>query len=273
MTHVIHPSILQYARVALLGLLLAALALFNFTLARTTAQTATPPAAQPTATPPRYTVRITHVKLGMNAEFEALIKNEMLPAFKKGGLKQSNTWTTASLGEGGEYITVRPLDGVKQFDEPNFLTKALGEEAARALNRKWSLLVNDTRQFIAQAKPELSIPPKTNEAPKLAVVYRIKVAPFRTREYEEHFKTHTLPWISKAAQKAYLMSRVGMGGDSNEYFGMFLVDSFTDMGKWMASFPAGGDGGGQKLAGIVLQQESAVYRYVPELSLRPDTQK
>ena len=53
------------------------------------------------------------------------------------------------------------------------------------------------------------------------------------------------------------------------YIGMFLVDSFTDMGKWMASFPTGGSGGGQKLAGIMLQQESAVYRYVPELSIRP----
>ncbi len=250
------------------ALMLAALALFNFIPTQTTAQTATAQTAQPTATPPRYTVRITHVKMGMTAEYEALVKNEMLPAFKKGGLKQSMTWRSSHLGESAEYLTLRPYDGVKQFDEPGQLTKALGEEAARALNRQWSLLVNDTRQFVVQMKPELSIPPKTNDAPKLAVVYRTKIAPFRTQEYEEHFKAHTLPWISKAQQKAYLMSKVTLGGDSNEYFGAFWVDTFTDMGKWLGSFPAGG-GAGQKLAGIVLHQESAVYRYVPELSLRP----
>ena len=92
------------------ALTLAALTLFNFIPTQTTAQTATAQTAQPTATPPRYTVRITHVKMGMTAEYEALVKNEMLPAFKKGGLKQSMTWVTANLGEGGEYITLRPYD-------------------------------------------------------------------------------------------------------------------------------------------------------------------
>ncbi|NOT58611.1 MAG: hypothetical protein HOP19_00120 [Acidobacteria bacterium] len=273
MTHVIHQSTLQCLRVTLGGLLLAvaAFALFQFTTAPVAATQGA--AAQPTATPPRYTVRITHVKMGMTAEFEALVKNEMLPAYKKGGLKQAMAWVSASLGEAAEYVTLRPYDGAKQFDEPGALTKALGEEGARALTRKWSLLVNDTRQFVVQMKPELSIPPKNNDAPKLAVVYRTKIAPFRTLEYEEHFKAHTLPWISKASQKAYLMSKVGMGGDSNEYFGAFWVDSYTDMSKWSASFPTGGSGAGQKLAGIVLSQESAIYRYVPELSIRPEAQK
>ena len=251
------------------ALTLAALTLFNFIPTQTKAQTTAAQTAQPAATPQRYTVRITHVKLGMNAEFEALIKNEMLPAFKKGGLKQSSTWRQTNLGEGSEYITVRPLDGLKQFDETGPLVKALGEEGASALTRKWSLMVNDTRQFIVQAKPELSILPKTNDAPKLAVVYRIRIAPFRTSEYEEVFKNFALPQFRKTEQKAFLMSRVGFGGDSNEYFGMFLVDSFTDMGKWSGSFANAGSGAGAKLAGIVVQQESAVYRYVPELSIRP----
>lgn len=48
---------------------------------------------------------------------------------------------------------------------------------------------------------------------------------------------------------------------------MFWVDSFTDMSKWAASFAQAGSGPGARLAGIVVSQESAVYRFVPELSI------
>ena len=274
MTHVIHQSTSQFTRAALLGLMLvaAAFALFSFTPRQTrAAQTAT---AQPTATPPLYTVRVTHVKPGMEREYRQFMQNEMLPAYVKGGLKETATWATAQLGVGYEYVTVSPHSGLKRFDEPSALNKALGQEGARAMGLKWSQMVTDTRQFIVRARPELSIPPKTNEAPKLAVVYRVKIAPNRANEYEDIFKNFALPQFRKTAQKALLMSSVGFGGDSNEYICMFLVDSFTDMEKWTESFAqAGSSGAGAKLVGIVVSQESAVYRYVPELSIRPEAQK
>ena len=262
-----NPSLTLAGSVALT---LAALALFNFIPTQTTAaQTTAAQPAQPTATPPVYNVRITHVKPNMVRAFQELQKNEVLPALKKGGVKESSFWTTAQFGDSYEIVTIGPSSGLARFDEPSALTKALGEEGARALLEKWSQLVNDTRQFSLRLRPELSIPPKTNDAPKLAVVYRQKVAPNRANEYEEIFKNFALPQFRKTEQKAFLMGRVGFGGDSNEYIGMFMVDSFTDMNKWMASFANAGSGAGAKLAGIVTQQESAVYRYVPELSIRP----
>ncbi|MGH9845304.1 MAG: hypothetical protein ACREEM_41855 [Blastocatellia bacterium] len=54
---------------------------------------------------------------------------------------------------------------------------------------------------------------------------------------------------------------------------MFWVDSFTGLSKWAASFAQAGSGPGARLAGIVVHQESTVYRYVPELSIRPEARK
>lgn len=273
MTHVVHQSTLQFTRAALLGLLLTAAActLFHFTTAPVTAtQGAT---AQPSPTRQVYNVRVTHVKPGMAAAFRELHQKEVLPALKKGGVKELSFWTTATYGEGYENVTVSPSEGLKRLDEPSALTRALGEEGARALTTKWGQLVTDTRQFSLQTRPELSIPPKTNDAPKLAVVYRSQIAPGRVNEYEEVFKNFTLPWLRKSEHKGFLLGRVGFGGDSNEYIGMFLLDSFTDMDKWVASFANAGSGPGAKLAGIMLHQESAVYRYVPEMSIRPESQR
>jgi len=255
----------------LLGLALAAaaFALFDFTPRRALAiQT-----AQPSATPQRFQVTTTHVKPEMVDEYEAHLKNESLPLFKKAGGKQWSTWRTANLGESFEYVVVRPLASVAEFDEPNYVVKVLGEAGARAWIAKWRRMIASRHTFTVQALPELSIPPKTNDAPKLAVVYRTKIAPFRRQEYEEHFKTYSLPQFRKTDQQAFLMSRITFGGDSYEYIGMFLVDSFTGISKWLSSFANAGSGPGAKLAGIVVQQESAVYRYVPELSIRPEAMK
>ncbi|MBI3423085.1 MAG: hypothetical protein HY011_09110 [Acidobacteria bacterium] len=269
---------LSCTRATLGGLLLAVAvcALFQFTPVPVAAtQGAT---AQPTATPPSYWVRITHVKPGMEGAFRDLQINEALPALKKGGVKEHNVWNTAVFGEGYEYISVEPSRGLANLDEPNPMTKALGAEGARALNAKWSQLVADTRRFSVQLRPELCIPLKRDAEPKLAVVYRTKIAPFRTQEYEDIFKNFTLSWLRKGESNGFLMSKVGLGGDNNEYFGMFFLDSFAGIDKWGISLVKAGTSGGSggaapKLAGVVLSQESAVYRYVPELSIRPEAQK
>ena len=83
-----------------------------------------------------------------------------------------------------------------------------------------------------------------------------------------------LPILKKGNAKGYLTNRVGTGGDGNEYLSAALVDSFADYEKWTATLlKEGYDKLASKRAGIIMHQESAVYRYVPELSLpQPATQ-
>jgi hypothetical protein len=53
-----------------------------------------------------------------------------------------------------------------------------------------------------------------------------------------------------------------------------LLDSFAEHEKWEQDLVKEGYVQmAAKRAGIVMRRESAVYRYVPELSIRPEAQK
>ena len=219
----------------------------------------------------RYSVTETHVKPEMMTQFRELYLKETLPAFQKAGIKQQSVWTTATLGEAFQYLTIRPIDSLQQFDEPNVMTKALGEEGARKWAAKRAAMIVSTRTYIMQARPELSIAPNPNEPPKLAFVSRASIAPGRSNDFENYVKNDVLPIVKKTNPKGHLVSRVMFGGDTESYISATFLDSFADFEKWGEALAKEGYGSiVAKRAGIVMHRESAVYRYVPELSLRPE---
>jgi hypothetical protein len=247
------------------------------TTADTTASSnnqATPAISTDQAPRQRYLVIVTHVKPEMAPQFREFYQKETTPAQQKGGVKQQSVWTTANLGEGFEYVTIRPIEGLQLFDEPNALTKALGEEGVRKWAAKRATMIVSSRSYIMQARPEMSIAPNPNEAPKLAFVVRQSIAPGRSTDYENYVKTDVLPILKKTNPKGFLMNKVGTGGDTEEYISAALMDSFADYEKWTAALTKEGYANVvSKRAGIMMHRESAVYRYVPELSLpQPATQ-
>src|SRR4029079_5268463 len=129
----------------------------------------------------------------MMTQFREFYQKETLPAQQKGGVKQQSVWTTANLGEGFEYVSIRPIEGLQQFDEPNALTKALGEEGFRKWAAKRATMIVSSRSYIMQARPEMSFAPNPNEAPKLAFVVRQSIAPGRSIDYENYVKNDVLP--------------------------------------------------------------------------------
>ncbi|MCI0392803.1 MAG: hypothetical protein MOB07_29075 [Acidobacteria bacterium] len=233
------------------------------------------PAAQTPAAQQSYWVTETHVKLEMVNEYREFLKSETLPAFKKAGGKVWATWTTAVFGEGGVFWTIRPIDSLKQFDEPNFIVKALGEAGAQAWIAKRGRMIISSRSFMITARPDLGIARKTNEAPKIGVGARNSITPGRTAEYEKGLKENLLPVIGKTNVKGFLVSKVGLGGDPNEYLALALFDSFADLEKFRAVFEKAAAEAklGPPPAGILTHTEWAVFRYVPELSLAPVVQK
>ena len=235
---------------------------------------ATPSAAADQAPRQRYWVTATRVKPEMMAQFREFYLKETLPAIQKAGTKQQSVWTTASLGEGFEYITIRPLESLQQFDEPSAVAKGLGEEGFRKWNAKRGTLIVSSRSYITQERPELGIAPNADYVPKLAFVTRNSVAPGHAADYENFVKNDVLPILKKANPKGFSIRKVGLGGDSDGYISAALLDSFADYEKWTAALTKEGYGNvAAKRAGIIMHREITVYRYVPELSLRPGAQK
>lgn len=246
------------------GALLLASALTPFCLAQT-----------PAPTPQTYWVTVTQIKPGLATQYREFIKNETLPAFKKAGGKEWQTYVVAAFGAAGEFWTLRPVENLKQFDEPNFIIKALGEAGARAWDAKRAQMTVSSRSFLISSRPELSSPPPVTETVKIGVGARVSVAPARAAEYEKGLKENLLPLLKKTNAKGLYINRVGLGGNPNEYLVFVPFDSFEELGKFAAARnkaaaelktpPA--------VAGLVLDEQWAVYRFVPELSIAPPPQK
>ena len=83
-----------------------------------------------------YVVDLVRVKLGMENEWQNLIKNEFVPALKKGGVSQMAVLRTATFGGAGEYIMFTRINSIAELDEPERVAAAgpLAEEFTRDVN-------------------------------------------------------------------------------------------------------------------------------------------
>ncbi|MBS1808746.1 MAG: hypothetical protein JST84_11185 [Acidobacteria bacterium] len=223
--------------------------------------------------PQLLVVRETRVKLELSQEYYTFMQQETLPAYRKAGIKQWDAYTTENFGE-MKFYYIRPIASLKEFDETDALTKALGEDGRRAWTAKWLRLIVSSRGYLVQMRPTLSLMPKTSAAPKLALLVTHKIAVGRAAEFEAIVKNETVPILQKTDVKAFLVGRVSLGGDANEYLSVLRFDSYEEMEKWAVAAQLQGFGKiAEKEVGITLHRETAVFRYRPDLSIRPEPQK
>ncbi|HEX6717080.1 MAG TPA: hypothetical protein VF088_08205 [Pyrinomonadaceae bacterium] len=240
------------------------------------AQTPTPtPQAAPT--PEFLSVTVVSVKPDMMVEFQNFMKSTTNPALKKGGLKWREVWqNTGAAGDAFEYVLVTPVAKLADFDGPSALEKGLGAQGLPAWQTKASSLVNSVHRFIIRTRPDLSFAAQRTGAPKLAVVSFVHVAPNRNDDYENFLKNDFVP-VMKQAGVTYLVSQTIFGGNGNEYITLTLRDSFADLDKGPVIIQTLGPEAAQKLmlkvpAGAVVNLERSITRFVPELSIIPQTQ-
>ena len=230
-----------------------------------------------TQTPAPQLSRVQHITLnpGVRGEWLKFYQTEMLPALKKGGVKQSIV-LQVTQGDLRQFSIITPLASFAELDEPSALIKALGQEGAQALTTKASRFYAEWRSSIVVGQPDMGIAPTSTEPAKLAIAIRTTVTPGRTAEYEKGFKENVLPAAKKTNVKGVLVARVLTGGDTNEYRRLLLFDSHADMVKYQTDYNKAI--AELKLtpgapAGIIAHGESLIVRFVPELSIRPEPQK
>ena len=229
----------------------------------------------PTPPPPQVSqVNIVQVKLEMGREWREYVQNDANPAAIKAGVKQRDVWTTATFGEGGEFVIVTPVENFAQFDGPNPMVKAIGQEAATALLAKRQRLINGSRSFAITARPDLGVAPAPDYQAKLGVVARTIVAQGHMADFVKYTKELSAV-VAKTNAKGVAVSQIGLGGNPNEFITLVLFDSFADIGKFPAAFAKAA--AEAKLTAAPADTEAIsewrVYRYVPALSIIPAPQK
>lgn len=220
---------------------------------------------------------VLHLRVKPEAmrEFEALVKAEVLPAFKKSGGTNLQAWATANFGEAFEYYFVRQVNGIRDFDEPHYLIKALGEKGAEELRQKIRRMTVSQHSFMINRKSELSWLPNPNYQFKVAVLTRSTVAHGRTAEYEKYVRENTVAVVAKTNAKGYRLSKTGLGGNNHEYFSSLLFDSYADIESYPAQINKARTEAGLNTipAGLLTESVSTVLRYLPELSVTPTAQQ
>lgn len=228
------------------------------------AVTAGAAAAQPPAAPQAIEITLLHVKPGQELAFQDWVKTEANPLRIKGGVKDRQTWLT-TMGLGGEVYFVRPLSGLASYDAPP--TGVTQAETAAVVAKRQSMIL-DLRTYLITPLPELSVAPKADYQPKLAVLSTQSVMPGRTAAYRTNLKALTAV-IAKTNAKGVLVSQSGLGGDPNEFNILVLFDSFADLEKFPAEFAKAATAASlaPEAAGVVARTNYRVIRYRPDLSI------
>lgn len=229
------------------------------------------------SSPAMISVTVTRLKPEMLQDFQDLVKTELNPAFQKAGIPWRSTWSTAGFGETFEYVSVTPIPKFAQYDQPNPMVRALGQEGAIRFGYKMRKCIESSHTYAVNFRPELSIMGDMNKEPKYAVVTNVHVLAGKGPDFENWLKTEILPVYKKMNVPGYWVHQTVFGGDANEYTILSLVDNFADLdkGPWLAQ--AVGPEAAQKVlqhgSMFVAKVERSVAKYHPELSYATPPEK
>ncbi len=230
--------------------------------------------AQTAAPAPASAMRIMELKLksGMGLEFENWLKTDIVPSLKKSPIAFFSVWKIEQFGDPDKYYLVLPMTPMAQLDQPNPFMKQMGPEGATALMAKIQRFVDSSRFYFLEGVPGLTVEPKPGYAVKFAVLVTNYVAPGREPEFERNSK-EIMAIVAKTNAKGFMTSKLGLGGNPNQYSTLVPFDSFSDMGQFAPAFAkAVATAKLSPEAGIVTHREYEVIREISELSFEAPAQ-
>ena len=225
--------------------------------------------------PQRMLVATTQVKPEMANAYEALIKNELLPAAKKGG--QPFRWTFANGPTGGAgftYVAVTPIANLAVFDEPGgpAARRAMGEAAWNAYQAKLRTMVVSTQNVLDTLVPELTLPGGSSTPPPLLQVTVLQVTPGKGAEFTRIMTTDYLPNYRKAGVKDFTTYSISFGDvPQGRFVTVRGISKYADLDGLGLLRRAGlsAEAAAEintRRAAIATGVSNLVLRYIPEMS-------
>jgi hypothetical protein len=111
----------------------------------------------PTQQPAPFAMVITYTLApGKAADWESMIKSDVLPAYRKAGVP--NHWVSRTIfgGDGMERVVVRPMMKLGEIDEGPLVNRVLEPEAAAKLRAKTADMYQSIRYRIVRLRTDLS---------------------------------------------------------------------------------------------------------------------
>jgi hypothetical protein len=214
-------------------------------------------------------VTITHVRPEMLTEWVDLQKNEVVPALKKAGEKTRTVYVSGLFGSSYEYVIIAPIASFAQFDGDSPILKTLGPVPAARLGEKLRKCTVSSQSFLSTRLDDLSNVIEADQQPKILVSTRLRLVTGKLQEFETFMKTDVLP-VYKKAKVGYLVSRRGLGANSNDFVLSTVYSKYADLdGGSVLTKALGPEGAAKvlaKLTGVANLVEQIVRSRVEDLS-------
>lgn len=221
-----------------------------------------------------YQVTVYSTKPEKWRESIEFIKNEAIPANRKGGRKHMEVWTSV-FGESYEKWFITPLENFAALDKPSeILLKGLGsQDAVNAFNDKSRSLHSAMRQFVIRVRPDLSYIKPNAGTPKAATVTMVEVEYGREEEVWGLVKSEWLPVHKKSDRYGQLRAPI-VRGSGNGYLSIVPLENFADLDKPDPMKQVLGEEGLRKalvkFQGKLRLGERRVLLFRPDLSILPN---
>lgn len=219
-------------------------------------------------------VRFYNVKSDRTGDFQAAIKEYVEVVKKAGSERYYSIW--ASLTGPTEYARVDYY--TKWADMDSGAEPKLKEQAANLarITTRITQCVDSSHRVIEEILPDLSLP-GTADMPKMIRTLQTRVRPDKVSEYLALVKSDVLPAVQKSGVKDFSVAQERYGAPTTEFLSVMGLDKWGDFdGGFGVEKAMGKDGYQRFLARIrplIVESESNVYRFQPDLSYLPAASK
>ena len=225
--------------------------------------TQTPPAPQ------LLSLTLITIKPEMVPAYIELQKGTTIPGMQKAGVAWRQTWRTAVFGTPNQFAHVTPIRGFDQYDSPNPLGAALGQEAYQAYLAKVRPMIDSQRVLALRTRPDLSFTAEGAQAQPLAILTIVQVQPTKLLDFEAFIKGEWIAALKKGGGKNYTVVQVLYGGGTTEFHTLVGIDKLADLASHPVAKALGEDGVTKlmvKSGAFASSIERSVMRLDPELS-------
>ncbi len=233
---------------------------------------ALPLAAQEDSTekPVWVQVVIAEVLPDMVEDFEDVLLTHWYPAVKRSDLPWMETWRQAGFGQAFTYAFISPMQAIGELDKDSPIRNAMKGEDYAAMMARLRRCITSLEVRGTVFVPEMSAPMADGVEPKLAVFDVVSVKPDKHQEYEKLYTGEVLPAMKRLDYPGIYSLVNVLGGDSNKWLHLILIDNFAHIDKGSPLRRALGTEKGDELANrlnaLITAEETHLASYLPELS-------
>ncbi len=160
-------------------------------------------AAQTDPPPHRIAVMVTQVWPEMAEAYQNTIRHEAIPAQKKAGVAWRHTYVNGPFGPGYTFVRVMPITSYAQYDQPDALESALGDDGFAKLKANVRPMIKGSHTTAMTLQQDLSIVSNTRAPAPFVVVQTSYPLPGRELEYTAIMAADYVPVYRKAGIKDY----------------------------------------------------------------------